>query len=285
MQTRKFTPYIMLVPFIVFFIMFRLVPIIETFRASSFQLLNNQRLFVGIENIHKMITDHVFWLSLWNTLVMFLMYIIIKIPLVITISLMISYMKKKKVILFIIYAPTLIGMFAYAIIFRYLFTYDGTVNSILHLIFNTKINWFGNPNFARLMLVFAMLWGGLGFYVLIYVNALKNIPKSLHEVIDLNGGTYLQKIRYLVLPITKPILSTILFLSALELLTMVEIPLNLTQGGPNMSTITISYYVYLQAIQYVNFSYAATIGVSLILIGIVLFLTRKPREDIYYEII
>lgn len=284
MQTRKVTPYLLLVPFVIFFVMFRMVPIIETFITSAFKMSNGQQNFVGFSNIYMMVTDRMFWISIWNTFVMFLMYVLIKMPLIVALSLMINRLKSKKVILYIIYIPTLIGMFAYAIIFRYLFTYNGSINTIIEFIIGSKIDWFGSSMFARLMLVIAVIWAGLGFYVLIYINALKNIPKSYYEIIDLNGGTNIQKLRYLVLPLTKPIISTILFLSALELITMVEIPLNLTQGGPNQSTLTLSYYVYLQAIQYSNFSYAATIGLSIILVGIVIFITRKKQEDIYYEI-
>jgi lactose/L-arabinose transport system permease protein len=283
MQKHNYIPYILLIPFLIVFVFFRIIPLLSTFYTSFFQTIQGEINFIFLKQLRTMINDTLFWGSLSNTVTMFLMYLVIKFPLLIILSIWIQSIKHKRIALIIIYIPTLVGMFAYAIMFRYLFTYNGVINYLIDSLFGISFDWFGNPFFSRLVIVIAVIWGSLGFYILLYMNTLKNIPKYLYDVIKINGGTFFDSLRYLVLPLTYPILKSIIFLSILEFLLLIDVPLILTQGGPQLKTMTISYYIYLQAIEYSNFSYAATIGIFLLCISLVFFTLKKPSEIISYE--
>jgi len=239
---------------------------------------------VLFKNIDIMINDNLFWKSLTNTLIIFLIYIVIKFFLIFIVSNLLEDIKHNKLYLLILYLPNIIGLFAYAIIFRYIFTYHGVLNNVFDSLFGLRIDWLGNSWNSRVMLSIATLWGSLGFYTLLYFNSLRNIPKTYFEVFSINGGNSFQKLVFLQIPLTIPVIKTIIFMSLIEIIALIEIPMNLTMGGPNRSTITISYYVYIQAIEYANFSYAATLGLMIMLFGFLIFYIKKPKGEFLYEI-
>ncbi len=174
-------------------------------------------------------------------------------------------------------------MYAYAIMFRYLFTHEGLINQQL-MIFGISIDWFGKSIFAQMMIAITLVWGTLGFYILIYINSLKNIPRMLEDVIKLETNNKFSKLIYLQLPLTKPAVKTIIFMAFIEVVTLVDLPLNLTLGGPNQSTVTVSYYIYVQAIQYNNFAYAGFLGIIISIFMLVITLAKRNIEDFKYEI-
>lgn len=282
MHKTKIIPYLFILPFFVFFVIFKLIPVIITLVNGILEI--DETSIVFIKNVELLLLDQVFFKTLLNTIIICILYVVIKIPMVIVISNLVNHLKHKRLILMMLYAPTIVGMYAYAILFRYLFTHNGFINQQLNL-FGIQIDWFGNPFFAQLMIALTLLWGTLGFYILIYNNGLKNIPKELIDVIKLESNSKLPKLKYLQLPILAPVIKSILFIAILEVLTLVDLPLNLTLGGPSQSTITLSYYIYMQAIQYNNFAYASFIGIIISILSLALFLTKKNMENFKYEVI
>jgi len=284
MHKNKVFPYLLLLPFLVLFGLFKTLPIIYTFIESVVNIDDNGIFLVLFKNIDIMINDNLFWKSLTNTLIIFLIYIVIKFFLIFIVSNLLEDIKHNKLYLLILYLPNIIGLFAYAIIFRYIFTYHGVLNNVFDSLFGLRIDWLGNSWNSRVMLSIATLWGSLGFYTLLYFNSLRNIPKTYFEVFSINGGNSFQKLVFLQIPLTIPVIKTIIFMSLIEIIALIEIPMNLTMGGPNRSTITISYYVYIQAIEYANFSYAATLGLMIMLFGFLIFYIKKPKGEFLYEI-
>ena len=284
MHKNKLFPILLITPFFIFFIIFRLLPIILTMFDAIIDFDRGEMDLILFDNIATMFNDVTFWKSVINTFVIFVIYIILKFLFIYFLSNLLEDIKRKRMALLILYLPTLVGLFAYAIIFRYAFTYQGAINNFLSALFGFKIDWFGSPFSARLMIAIATLWGSAGFYTLIYLNALKNIPKAYVEVLKLNGGNRFDRLRFIQIPLTFPVIKTIIFLSVIEMIALIEIPMNLTLGNPNQSTVTISYYVYIQAIEYGNFSYAAMLGLFIMLFGFVFYIFRKPKGDFIYEI-
>lgn len=279
----RFFPLLLILPFFILFILYKALPIVITMIDSVVEI-GGRTEFILFDNINLMIKDTLFWKSLINTFFIFIIYIILNFSFIFFVSYLIEGVKNQRIILLILYLPTLVGLFAYAIIFRYVFTYQGTFNDLLYTSFRLRIDWFGKPWNARLMISLATLWGSAGFYTLFYINSLKNISQSYYDVIKINGGNRIDKLLYLQIPFTLPVLKTILFISLVEMIALIEIPMNLTMGSPNQSTITISYYVYIQAIEYGNFSYAAILGFVILLLGILVFVIRKPKGEFIYEV-
>lgn len=243
-----------------------------------------QLVYHGFSNYTFMLKDKLLYQALTNTAIIFLLYVIFKIPFLVVVSVIIREMKKnKRIYLKALYLPALVGGFAYAIMYRYLFTHQGIVNHVLNFVVGIRIDWLGEAFFARQVIVFAMLWGSFGIHILMLVNALNNISKDQLEYGSLEGATFFARIRYIYVPHAKPLLKILVFISLIETIGMIDVPLNLTNGGPYQSTITLGLYVYKQAFQYSDFSYASTIGVLILFLSIVFFFLFGRKETLYED--
>lgn len=239
---------------------------------SIFEFQNGSWAYNNFEWFEKVFTDIDFYNAILNTFLIFVIYTLIKIPLVILTALLLSTMGKgQKIYLKFMYLPMLVGMFAYGIIFRYMFTYDGIINSVLYSVLKIKIDWLGNSLAAQNVLVFAMLWGSFGISVLMVTNVINRIPRNILDYARIEGSSWFRTLWKIILPAIKPIVFTIMMLSLIETIGLIDVPMNLTQGGPEMSTVTLGYYIYKQALDYSNFSYASTISIVLFAITLLPF--------------
>lgn len=277
MLNKKYFPYLIIVPFLVLFTIFRVLPFLVTLYRSFINLVGTQNRFVWFDNFAFVLSDNLFYKAIINSLIIFLVLIAVKLPLLLWISSLLRSKKNRRVFLYFIYLPVLIGSFAYAIIYKYLFTYNGIINDIIDFVFGFEIDFLGDPFFAKVTIVFALLWGSLGLNVLLVLNSISKIPIEYIEYSELEGASQFQLVRYVYIPYIKNLLVTIIFLSLIESISSIEIPLMLTNGGPTQSTYTIGYYMYQQAFQFNSFSIAASAGIVLTMIGLLIILLLQRR--------
>jgi len=133
MHKNKYFPLLLITPFIIFFVLFRLLPILFTAITSVVDFNNSDMNLVFFDNIKSMINDNIFWKSIINTLLIFIFYIIIKFLFIFFIANLLEDVRRKRLVLLFLYLPTLVGLFAYAIIFKYVFTYQGVINNFIEI--------------------------------------------------------------------------------------------------------------------------------------------------------
>jgi putative chitobiose transport system permease protein len=110
------------------------------------------------------------------------------------------------------------------------------------------------------------IWKGLGYYMVIYLAGLQSIPKELYEAAAIDGSDGIIKHWDITLPLMKPYLFLVAVISAISATKVFEEVYIMTQGGPRNSSKTLVYYVYEQAFQKLEMSYACTIGLVLFLV-------------------
>lgn len=280
-RRRNLFPYLLILPFLVLLVIFRLVPVLVTLFRSFYNFQNGTYIYLAFSNFSRMFHDQLLLKSLFNTAVIFVLYLVIKIPALILISYWIAWLKKpKRVYLSILYLPTLIGTFAFAIIYRYLFTYDGLINDVLFRLFKLKINWLGVGFNAKVVLALAMSWGGFGLSVLLLANAFNSVPQEVLESAAIDGASNMQKLVKIMLPYSRKVLGFIVLSGFIATLNLLDLPFNLTQGAPNNATVTLGFYIYKVAFSYNDFSYAATIGITLFIVAFIIYsLFRKVVRE------
>ncbi|HHX70706.1 MAG TPA: sugar ABC transporter permease [Gallicola sp.] len=180
-----------------------------------------------------------------------------------------------------LYLPTLVGTFAFAIIYRYLFTYDGIINSMLFSLLKIKINWLDNGFNAKNVFVIAMIWSSLGINTLLIVNALNNIPKDVLESAEVDGSNNFQSLIYIMIPYIKKLILFVVLTTFVATVNLLDLPYNLTQGAPNFETMTLGFYIYKVAFGYRDFSYAATIGITIFVLFIFIYISFKKVVSVY----
>ena len=249
-------------PSLVLIVSFVFYPMVQAFLASFQTGIANNTEFGGLANYKRMLTDTTFQKALFNTV----LFLIVQVPIMILLALAISSMLNNKKLkcrgLFrtAIFLPCVTSLVAYSIIFKSLFANDGFINGMLmnlHMIAE-PINWLTNPTFARILIIIAITWRWTGYNMIFYLSGLQSIDDSIYEAAAIDGATGFQKFRYMTLPLLKPIILFTTINSTIGTLQLFDETMNITQGGPANTTITISQYIYNLLFKYQpNFGYAA----------------------------
>ena len=163
------------------------------------------------------------------------------------------------ILLFPLVFPSVVAVFIWEAMYRG----DGILNTIL----GVDINWVTDSSIALISLALMMLWTNLGYYTIISLAGVKNIPVELYDAASIDGASSFKKIRFVTLPLMKPILLFVLMISTSDALTLFIQPYLLTQGGPGDSTRTLSQLIYQTAFQYTEIGRASALSVTLLIIG------------------
>lgn len=285
--------YYFIAPFFLVFIIFNLYPTLNTIYLSFYNIAGFQTegTFVGLMNYTNLLKNSLFIQAIKNTLVLWTMNFIPQI----VISMILAYwftnarLKLKGQTFFksAFYLPNIITAASVAVIFYALFSYPkGPINLLLiNLgIFDGPYDFFRNVGFTRGLVSFIQFWMWYGQTAIVLVSGILSIDASLYEAAEVDGATPWQSFRKITLPLLKPITLYVLITSLVGGLQMFDIPLLLTNGGPNGSVETVMTYIYKQAFQGGrNISIASAASIYLLLMTIVLsvvifMLVRDKKE-------
>lgn len=276
--------WLFVLPSLILIIAFVFYPMVQAFITSFQTGVANNLEFGGLANYQRLLTDSTFKKALFNTI----LFLIVQVPVMILLALAISSMLNNKKLKLrgmfrtAIFLPCVTSLVAYSIIFKSLFANDGFVNAMLmnlHII-SEPINWLTTTGFARLLIIMAITWRWTGYNMIFYLAGLQSIDDSVYEAASIDGATDFQKFRYMTLPLLKPIILFTTINSTIGTLQLFDEPMNITQGGPANTTITISQYIYNLLFKYQpNFGYAAAVSfVVVVLIVVLSFIQMKVGD-------
>lgn len=292
-KTKKkinYVPYLMLLPWMIGFVIFKVYPIVVSFFYSlqEYPILGDPE-FIGLENYIEIFTkDEIFRTSLVATL----KYVLIGTPVVVIVAFFVAFIlnfKLKGVNFFrtAYYIPSILGgNVAVSILWTMLFDVNGPINTVLSVFTNgdVAINWTKDANFAIFTLIILKAWQ-FGSTMLIFLSALQGVSKSLYEAASLDGAS---KIRQLF-SITVPIITPVILFNAINVLVKAFQEFNsaylITKGGPNKTTYFLNLYIYEEAFQKGNYGYASALTwVLLAIIGIFTIIIFKTSDNyVYYN--
>ena len=238
----------------------------------------------GLNNYIRMFQDTVFMQSLTNTFV----YFLIQVPIMLILALILASLLNNKDLRFkgffrtAIFLPCATTLVSYAIIFRSLFSTDGFVNTILMKIgiLDAPFAFLTNTVSARAIIILALIWRWTGYNMVFYLSGLQNIEYSIYEAAKIDGASPLQSFFHITVPLLKPTILLTAIMSTNGTLQLFDESVNLTNGGPANSSITMSHYIYDVTFKYVpNFGYSCAMSILiLILVGALAFLQMKVGD-------
>ena len=286
-QSKRYnlTGWVFLTPAALLIAVFSFYPMIKCF-IYSFQkgstFANMQ--WYGINNYIRMFQDKVFMKSLGNTFV----YFLIQVPIMLILALILASMLNNKDLKFkgffrtAIFLPCATTLVSYAIIFRSLFSTDGFVNTILMKlgILDAPFAFLTNTTGARAVIILALVWRWTGYNMVFYLSGLQNIEYSVYEAAKIDGASPLQSFFHITVPLLKPTILLTAIMSTNGTLQLFDESVNLTNGGPANSSITMSHYIYDTTFKYVpNFGYSCAMSILiLILVGTLAFIQMKVGD-------
>lgn len=273
-----------LLPALILFFTFLIYPTIQVFRMSMFKwggFSNNQQ-FVGLENFKILWADENFFRTIQNTILLIVVVTLFTVVLAVLFAAILSTEKIRGNNFFriIFYIPNILSIVVIAGIFSAI--YDpkaGLLNAVLPEAWNKL--WLGDQSIVIYSLAFALIWQAIGYYMVMYMAGMANIPASLYEAADLDGAGKIGKFFNVTLPlIWNSIRTTLTFfiISTINLsFLLVQI---LTDGGPDGSTEVFLSYMFKQAYTNSSYGYGMAIGVvvfifSFGLSGIVSHITKR----------
>ncbi len=233
--------------------------------------------WVGPANFERLLQDAVFWQVLWQTV----LYLIIVVPILTFIPLAIAILVNRKLagvswFRAAYYMPVIVSMVVAGIAWNWVYAEDGLLNQwIIGLgLRNEAIPWLTSPQWALFSVMTVTVWKGLGYYMVVYLAGLQAIPNDIYEAAALDGSDGWMRHWDITVPFMRPYLFLVATISAISATKVFEEVYVMTQGGPRNSSKTLVYYLYDQAFNELEMSYACTIGLTMFLMVLILSALR-----------
>ena len=248
--------YIFLIPFVVVYLIFQLVPLITTIYNSFFEnyrsgLTQVGPNFVGFANYAKLFQDGEIWIYFKNTMIMWVMGFVPQILVSLLLGAWFSNpslrLKGQRFVKTVIYLPNLIMASAFAMLFFTLFADGGPINAMLvHAgILKQAYSFFSHKWSARTLVALLNFLMWFGNTTILLMAGMMGIDPSLYEAAEVDGATSSQIFRRITIPLLRPILIYVMITSLIGGMQMFDVPQILTNGtgDPIRSTMTLIMYL------------------------------------------
>ncbi|MFC0628400.1 carbohydrate ABC transporter permease [Kribbella deserti] len=263
--------YLALSPFYLLFGVFGLYPVASTI-LLAFQKWDGfgPRQMVGLDNFRFLLADSTFWLSLWNTVVLFVMSTVPTLSIALVLAVMLhSAVRFKGVYRIAYFIPNITSLVAMAIFFAAVFSTNfGLVNGVLRSLGLPTEDWLGQPWGIRIAITTMIVWQWTGYNTIIYLAGLQAIPTEQYEAAKVDGAGPIRTFCSITLPQLRPIVLFTVILSTiggLQTFTEPQVMVGNT-GGPGQTGLTAVMYFYRSAFLENDYGYAAAIALSIFML-------------------
>jgi multiple sugar transport system permease protein len=285
-QQKNLWGFVFALPAVSFFALFSIYPIARTFYLSFFDysVVEKPR-YVGLANFRNIIGDHRFNDSLLNSFryVAFTYIPVWVLALLLAMALN-TRIKGRGVFRTIYFVPVVMSWVVVSVIWKLIFHRMGLVNTLFLDPFGlAPRNWLTDVHLAPQAIVIMSVWKEVGFFMVVFLAGLQNIPSDYYEAARVDGSNGLQVFRYITLPLLQP---TILFCTVIGLITGLQVFIPqfvMTQGGPVDATLVLTLNIYKTAFVFLDGGKAAAMSVILCLIigAVTLVQFKLYRSRVY----
>jgi putative chitobiose transport system permease protein len=270
-HNRTPTPYLFLLPALVLLGIFVFYPIgaVVYYSLTDYDIVRPP-VFVGLDNFVRLLDDDTFKLALLHSF----LYLIVT-PILIVLSIVLAIVVNRKLRGIHIYralyfVPAVSGSIAIGLSWRWLFDRSGFINSMLQSwgVIHDPIQWLSTPSLVLPIAMLLTIWAGIGYYSVIFLAGLQNVPEELYDAARIDGATDFQKHRYVSIPALRPqivFVAVISSLAALKVFDEIYVLTNRT-GGVLNSGVTMVFYLWEQAFERQNAGYASAIAIVLLVV-------------------
>lgn len=290
-KRERLTGFLMALPAVALLFSFTVYPLFymlyRSFMGGS--IISKKTKFVKFDNYQALIDSTDFHKVLMNTVIYTLITVVLTMVLSVIIAVWLNGKRNKKLneaVQTFIFTPHIISMVSVSTLFLWLMdSKNGFFNAIITALGFEPYTFLSSPDTALFSMSLVMVWKGLGYYVLLIMAALQNIPTSVYEAAEMDDTPKLRTFFKITLPMISP---TILFTSVVAVIASFKVFDSvsiMTGGGPLNSTNTLVYYIYDYAYNYGKPGQACAAGMVLLLfvcvITYVQFLVGKKR--VHYQ--
>ncbi|CAA9478395.1 MAG: ABC transporter, permease protein 1 (cluster 1, maltose/g3p/polyamine/iron) [uncultured Rubrobacteraceae bacterium] len=227
--------------------------------------------FAGLDNYRKMFADPLFFDSLKVTV----LYVVGFVAGVFVVSLGLALLVRQKIPFVgffrsLFFLPHVVSLVVVGLVWQFMLTDGvGVVNQVLESVGIGGRSWLGDPQLALGTVVLVSIWFFMGYYMIIFLAGLQEIPREYYDAAKIDGARAWQLFRHITWPLLKPtsffvlLVSTITGVAGLQAFDLIYV---MTKGGPANSTSLGIFYIYQQAFQFNDYGYAAAMSSFLVLL-------------------
>lgn len=267
-----------LLPSIVVYMVYIIVPIAMAIGYSFTKYSGiGKAKFIGLKNYVRLFQDELFWKSLKNTAIIFVVASVALLVLSFLLALLLnSKLKFADTSKALIFSPAIIAPIIVGIIWVYILDPQiGAINNVLRAVGldSWAHQWIGGTTLSPYSIAVIYIWQQLGYLTTIFVAGLKMIPEEVLEASRVDGANAAQRVWHVIIPMMRSTISSVVILIITGIFKIFEIVQQTTGGGPNHSSETLVTYSYSMTFQSSDYGYGMSIAtvtfiVSLIITGL-----------------
>ena len=272
-------------PTLIIYGIFLIYPMLSAFHYSFYKWnMISESKYVGLKHYIRMFGDRRFWNSYLTTF----HFTFISIFIIIILSFLLALLFQEKIMLknffqSSIFVPVILTMVAIAVVWQFMFQSTGVLSNIFLDIFGINIKWLTSKSVAPYSMILVNVWKITGYYMIIFIAGLLNIPNTFYEAAKVDGTSYLQRLFYITIPLMKN--TFILAFVSGVIFSFAAFPQQyvMTEGGPARSTEVLALLIYKQAFEFTKFGYSSAISVAffltLLVFSLIQFKIFKSETD------
>jgi multiple sugar transport system permease protein len=226
--------------------------------------------FVGLSNYVTALTDRSFWTSFWFTV----QYTVIITPILIGLGFLLALLvsDNRPIIRLtrgVIFLPVVIGLASSSQLWVWLFDQQvGLFNKMLVdlNILEKPMVWFNKPNLGMAAVIISVVWKVVGFGMILMVAGMQNISREVIEASMIDGASYWQRVRRIILPLTSRTILLVTLISAIGSMLAFDQFYLMTGGAPRGQTFTTVYWIYQNSFVYFKLGYGSALSIILMVI-------------------
>lgn len=263
-QREALWALLFLAPNMILVLFFSFVPTIGGFALSltEWDVISPAR-FVGGDNFARLLRDAEFWVALSNTAA----YTLVSVPLCLLISLFLALALNQRlrgVIAYrtVFFIPVVMSGVLVSMTWRWLYNPDwGPINYALASVGVRGPNWLNDVRWALPAIMIVTVWKNAGYYAVIFLAALQDVPRVLHDAARIDGANWWAEVRFVTVPLTSPAIFLSFIMALIASFQVFDLVYMMTGGGPGRATSVMVQYIYENAFQYFRMGYASAISV------------------------
>lgn len=288
-RSQMIMGYVLLIPAIVFFVVFFGYSLIQAVHYSTLDWNGvTQAVYVGAENYINLFKDPVFWKAIQNNIFYTLGIMAFGVLPGLVLAYILSRPRIKGRTLFrsVYFFPRIISAVVYGAVWKWIYDpRNGLVTEIVNFFGGngSEIALTGNVKTAMLSITITGGWTYFGFCMVIFIAAFMGVDLELEEAAKLDGASSWQLFSRVTLPQIRPVINMVIVYTVIDCFKVYDLVLVMTDGGPNDATQIMTYYIYKQAFAYNRFGYgsaaAILLGILMILFTVIFNKTVGREEE------
>ena len=285
-----------LAPAVILFAIFMLIPTIDVFRMSLYKWggYTAEKTFVGLDNFKILLQSDKFYQAFQNSVLLIVIVTIVTFGMAIIFAAILTREKLKGQTFFrvVFYIPNILSVVVISAIFSAIYDPNqGLLNSFLNLFrgqngVDNPILWLGSQDLVIDSIIIAMVWQAIGYYMVMYMASMANIPDSLYESASLEGAGRIKQFFSITLPLIWTNIRTTLTFFVISTINMSFLMVKaMTNGGPDGASNVFLSYMYQEAYTNSSYGYGMAIGVAVFLFSFALAAVLNAvtkREEIEF---